>query len=194
MSVLAPRRARSGGGRWETIRYALDSNARTFRLCLILIAASAGPCLVALAAVLIHHVLLRERGQPPPPPVRYEARPPAGRASAYLAVAGHIALTPLRRLGLSPPMSYLGARQPHSRWPFMRAAALLDRESGQRPENDRFRDDRPTADARAMAHGRSNGPLAAAATKPEGLIERQGQRVGAHVRGALLQPEFRRAR
>jgi hypothetical protein len=25
------------GGRWDTIRYALDSNPRTFRLCLILI-------------------------------------------------------------------------------------------------------------------------------------------------------------
>jgi RNA-directed DNA polymerase len=29
------------GGRWETIRYALDSNARTFRLCLIWLAAIA---------------------------------------------------------------------------------------------------------------------------------------------------------
>jgi retron-type reverse transcriptase len=29
------------GGRWETIRYALDSNARTFRLCLIWLVAIA---------------------------------------------------------------------------------------------------------------------------------------------------------
>jgi hypothetical protein len=61
LSVPAPCRARSGSGRWETIRYALDSNARTFRLCLILVVATAAPCVaavVAVVAVLIRHMLL----------------------------------------------------------------------------------------------------------------------------------------
>jgi hypothetical protein len=61
LSVPAPRRARNGGGRWETIRYALDSNARTFRLCLILVVATAAPCLAAVVAVLIRHMLLCDR-------------------------------------------------------------------------------------------------------------------------------------
>jgi hypothetical protein len=39
------------------IRYALDSNARTFRLCLILFAASVVPCPAAVAAALIHQML-----------------------------------------------------------------------------------------------------------------------------------------
>jgi len=40
MSVPAPREP-GQGGRWETIRYALDTNSRTFRLCLILFVGSA---------------------------------------------------------------------------------------------------------------------------------------------------------
>jgi hypothetical protein len=47
MSVPVQREPRHAGGRWETIRYALDDNARTFRLCLILIVASI-PAVVAL--------------------------------------------------------------------------------------------------------------------------------------------------
>jgi hypothetical protein len=54
-------RPRHDAGRWETIHYALDSNTRTFRLCLILFVAAVVPCLAAVAAVLIHHMLLRER-------------------------------------------------------------------------------------------------------------------------------------
>jgi hypothetical protein len=50
-------RSRNGSSR-GAIRYALDSNARAFRLCLILVVASAAPCLAAAAAVLIHHMLL----------------------------------------------------------------------------------------------------------------------------------------
>ena len=57
MSVLAPRELRHGC-RWETIRYALDDNARTFRLCLILLAAAVPPVMVSLAVMLIRHVLL----------------------------------------------------------------------------------------------------------------------------------------
>lgn len=58
MSVPALRDPRRGGGRWETIRYALDSNARTFRLCLILLVAAVSPVAAAVAAVMIHHMLL----------------------------------------------------------------------------------------------------------------------------------------
>lgn len=57
MSVPAPREPRHGG-RWETIRYALDNNPRTFRLCLILLVAAVPSCLVALVAELIRHMLL----------------------------------------------------------------------------------------------------------------------------------------
>jgi hypothetical protein len=56
MSAPASRQPRHGG-RWETIHYALDSNARTFRLCLILVVMAIAPCLAAVAA-LTHHVLL----------------------------------------------------------------------------------------------------------------------------------------
>ena len=38
--------------------YALDSWDRTFRLCLILLVAAIAPCLAAVTAVLIHHMLL----------------------------------------------------------------------------------------------------------------------------------------
>jgi hypothetical protein len=39
-------------GKWEIIRYAIDSTPRTIRLCVILLAASIPPGLVAL---IIHH-------------------------------------------------------------------------------------------------------------------------------------------
>ena len=58
MSVPAPQEPRHDGGRWETIRYALDSNARTFRLCLICLVLIAAPATAALAAELIRHMLL----------------------------------------------------------------------------------------------------------------------------------------
>jgi hypothetical protein len=57
MSVPASRQS-CHGGRWETIRYALDSNARTFRLCLILVVIAVAPCLAAVAAALKLHMLL----------------------------------------------------------------------------------------------------------------------------------------
>jgi len=37
VSVPTRRPSRHLGAGWKTIRYALDSNARTFRLCLILL-------------------------------------------------------------------------------------------------------------------------------------------------------------
>jgi hypothetical protein len=58
MSVPAPRLPSHANGRWETIRYALDSNARTFRLCLILLMTAISPVAAGVVAVLIHHALL----------------------------------------------------------------------------------------------------------------------------------------
>jgi hypothetical protein len=58
LSVPALRRPRRDIGRWETIRYALDSNARTFRLCLILLVTTVSPVVAAVVAVLIRHMLL----------------------------------------------------------------------------------------------------------------------------------------
>lgn len=56
MSVPAPREPRHGC-RWETIRYALDSNARTLRLCLILLVVTVASSAVAsLVAELIRHL------------------------------------------------------------------------------------------------------------------------------------------
>jgi hypothetical protein len=57
MSVPAPREPHEGG-RWGTIRYALDNNPRTFRLCLILLVTALGPCLAAIIAALMRHALL----------------------------------------------------------------------------------------------------------------------------------------
>jgi hypothetical protein len=50
MSVPAPRPPKNDG-RWETIRYALDSWDRTLRLCLILLVLIATP---AVAAAAVH--------------------------------------------------------------------------------------------------------------------------------------------
>jgi hypothetical protein len=58
MSVPAPRRPRHGDGRWETIRYALGSNARTFRFCLIWLVMAVSTVAAAVAAELIRHMLL----------------------------------------------------------------------------------------------------------------------------------------
>jgi hypothetical protein len=57
MSVPAPGEPPKGG-RWETIRYALDTNPRTFRLCLILSTATVTPCMGVVVAELMRHVLL----------------------------------------------------------------------------------------------------------------------------------------
>jgi hypothetical protein len=57
MSLPASRQP-GNGGRWETIRYALDTNPRTFRLCLILFVVTAGPCVAAVITELARHILL----------------------------------------------------------------------------------------------------------------------------------------
>lgn len=58
MSVPAPQEPRHDDGRWETVRYALDSNGRTFRLILIMLVSIASPVAAALVTVLIYHALL----------------------------------------------------------------------------------------------------------------------------------------
>jgi hypothetical protein len=57
MSLPVPPEPRHGG-RWETIRYALDSNARTFRFCLIWVVVIISPAVAAAIAELIRHTLL----------------------------------------------------------------------------------------------------------------------------------------
>lgn len=55
MSLLAPWGPRHGSGRWEAVRYALDSNARTFRYCLMV---TVFPVAVAVIEELIRHIRL----------------------------------------------------------------------------------------------------------------------------------------
>jgi hypothetical protein len=58
MSVPARWGPRKGDARWwETVRYALDSTARTVRLCLIVLVASLSPTAGMAVAVLMHHLL-----------------------------------------------------------------------------------------------------------------------------------------
>jgi hypothetical protein len=57
MSLPAPHEPRHDDGRWETIRYAIDSNARTLRLCLIWAVAIASPVAVTVITLMIRHVL-----------------------------------------------------------------------------------------------------------------------------------------
>ena len=47
------------GGRWETIRYALDSNPRTLRLCLIWFVVIVSPVAATVITLLMRHVLLQ---------------------------------------------------------------------------------------------------------------------------------------
>jgi hypothetical protein len=58
VSVPARRGPSQLGARWETIRYALDSNARTVRLCLILLVLSLSSAVGIATAVLIEHALV----------------------------------------------------------------------------------------------------------------------------------------
>ena len=57
MSVPAPREPRHGGGRWETIKYAIDNNGRTLRLCLIWLVMIISPAAATVIAELIRHAL-----------------------------------------------------------------------------------------------------------------------------------------
>jgi len=56
MNVPTPREPRDNNGRWGTVRYALGSNARTFRLCLIWLVVTGGPVAGATLAELVRHI------------------------------------------------------------------------------------------------------------------------------------------
>jgi len=56
MNVPVPREPRQVSSRWATVRYALGSNARTARFCLIWLVMTGGPA-TALVEVL-HHIRL----------------------------------------------------------------------------------------------------------------------------------------
>ena len=60
MNVPSPREPSHGDSRWATIRYALTSNARTARLCLILLVMTGVPGV--LLAVVLPHIRLRRAG------------------------------------------------------------------------------------------------------------------------------------
>lgn len=86
MSVPAPGEPRHGDGRWETIRYALDSNARTLRLCLIWFVAIASPVAATVITMLMRHVLLRDphaRGQATRARKRWQREQPQGSELSY---------------------------------------------------------------------------------------------------------------
>jgi hypothetical protein len=57
MSVPSPQEPHRGD-RWKTILYALDSNARTFRFCLIRLVAIVAPVVAAVVAELVRHMML----------------------------------------------------------------------------------------------------------------------------------------
>jgi hypothetical protein len=59
MRQTTPRQPRPGSSRWEVIRYALSSNARTIRLCTIWLVMTGGAAagLGLLIRELISHVL-----------------------------------------------------------------------------------------------------------------------------------------
>jgi hypothetical protein len=52
MTVLMRREPRHLGAGWKTIRYALDTNARTLRLCLILLTLNAPVIVLAVRLTL----------------------------------------------------------------------------------------------------------------------------------------------
>jgi hypothetical protein len=62
MSLPVPHEPRHDGGRWETIRYAIDSNARTLRLCLIWTVSIVSPAAATVITLLVPHMLLCECG------------------------------------------------------------------------------------------------------------------------------------
>jgi len=51
MRLPMPREPRQGSSRWATVRYALTSNARTARFCLIWLVMTGGPATALVEAV-----------------------------------------------------------------------------------------------------------------------------------------------
>ena len=73
-NVPTPREPRHSDERWQTICYALDSNARTLRLCLIRAVAIVSPVAATVITMLIRHMLLcqfRPELAPGPVPAAY---------------------------------------------------------------------------------------------------------------------------
>jgi uncharacterized membrane protein YoaK (UPF0700 family) len=58
MRVPTPRDPRQGSSRCTTVRYALGSNARTARFCVIWLVMTGGPIAGAVLAVVLHHIRL----------------------------------------------------------------------------------------------------------------------------------------
>ena len=58
MSVPAPQGPRHDDERWETIREAMESNAKTFRLCVIWLVVIAAPIAATVVTLLLRHMLL----------------------------------------------------------------------------------------------------------------------------------------
>jgi hypothetical protein len=51
MRLPTPREPRQGNSRWETVRYALTSNALTARFCLIWLVMTGGPATVLVEVI-----------------------------------------------------------------------------------------------------------------------------------------------
>lgn len=56
MSAPVPPEHRDNG-RWETIKYAIDSNARTIRLCVIGLVLAVAPVAAGAVVLLMRHVI-----------------------------------------------------------------------------------------------------------------------------------------
>jgi hypothetical protein len=54
MRLPTPREPRHGSSRWEVIRYALGSNARTARFCVIWVVVTGGPAGTAITYWILH--------------------------------------------------------------------------------------------------------------------------------------------
>jgi hypothetical protein len=54
MRLPTPREPRHGSSRWEVIRYALGSNARTARFCMIWVVVTGGPAGGAITYWILH--------------------------------------------------------------------------------------------------------------------------------------------
>jgi hypothetical protein len=54
MRLPPPREPRPGSSRWEVIRYALGSNARTARLCVLWVVVTGGPVAGPITYWILH--------------------------------------------------------------------------------------------------------------------------------------------
>jgi hypothetical protein len=54
LRLPTPREPRHGSSRWEVIRYALGSNARTARLCVLWVVVTGGPVAGPITYWILH--------------------------------------------------------------------------------------------------------------------------------------------